>query len=296
MFKYFKSEDTLIDEIINNLKQPEELLFGEGNLKFTLKTSDLFKKALDSNMKTLMADLVVELLLEENTKSNMVTRLQDFYKTKIDNNEFVIWNNAVYYYGMSSNNFFAPEITYHLVDKFVKDYDVLAKLSIQSVKDYVNKRIELDDLEMYYIDKNYYLSEYFTNIFNQTVDMLTTFSNSIDIELDIEMDFGLYNKELTLKENLEDKILNLDDVIDGIKNVKYEINNEIYDFSSIIDTDSFTNSGVFLNIPKLNNDCWVELMLLNGEPVVLVFNYMKKEQGTDEEYDLVFELLKEYKI
>lgn len=298
MFNFFKGESQKIQDLIKHLNLPEDIFFGDGEIVYKVKAKSIIEKVIDSDLKSLVADVVLELISEKNSELGMQPKIKKYYQRKIQEGTFNIWNNAIYYYGMSSNQFLKVEIDYYLIDQFISKFNNFSRMSISSIKDFINKKINSDELEMFFIDDNYYRTEFFREILDNTVVMLDNISSKINKELVYSNNYDDYDVSKNMKENLENKIENLSEILNSIQNTHYKIehNGSInkYLLSTCFDFNSINCNSIFLNIKGINDSFWVELILSEKSPIILLYNYKESREGTEDEYNTLFNLLQPF--
>lgn len=295
MFKIFKNESQMIKELINKFDLPKELFFGSDEMRLSIPTYSLIEKTLDSQLKSTVSDAMLELILEKLSLDEIQPILKKFYQRKINSGDFILWNNARHYYGLSSNVFLKTEISYYLIDDFIKSYEKISNSSIESIKQFIRKEIEFDEIVNYSLDEDYYRKDFFKNLFESSLSMLNNMGSLIKCPLKIINDDYEYDLKKTFRENLKNKIENTEDVFRSLESATYEIesNGEYkkYSFKGLIDFNSINGNSIFLNIEDLPQNLFAELIFTEEQVKILLFNYEKSVDASKEEYETLFKRL-----
>ena len=314
MFTLFKTKNKLIKELIKINKLPETIFFGGGNLKLSIDTKTILERAFDSDLKNSLSDILMEAVLFCIGTPEMFENVKRFYLDGIEKRYFSIWSNSFYSYGLSVPGFLVHEVRAFLVDQVIDEYVNFGEYSIPSIKDYLNKKITVNEIISHpkSIDR-YYHRKFLLEEHNKAYEVIKSHCLESNIKIKKGEDFNYcLNLELenderidgenpylfsnNLNQNLRLKIGNFDDILKSMRNKVYTIKNHkgVFVECHLNDNIDFNNmlDGTFLFNLKERDSISVSFNIMNNNSSIHIHNVETMENGTDDEYDFFFSLVK----
>lgn len=310
MFNMFKSEKTVIAELQTILAMPEYFYIDKFERMFKLKTSDILydlmniqieeeKPFIEFIFTSIFDNINKNIKIERNNNVSQFTASKFYYKNIQDGN-LKLWNNEFYIKAEKTPELITNEITYLIVNTFIKKYNILSSVGVKNIINSIEKRSVKNIQKKYTYSENKYINFFYENTFNLTIEKISKISKIIGFEIKINEKYKIFNNKQTFKENLENKIINFKEFSKKLRNHDVLINNveppQLIKLGWDIDFNSLSPDGVYLkkdNIPEKVS------ILLNTENNNFKINFIydndnDKDENKTQDFNYILKKIQNY--